>query len=87
MILKRIKSEGIAHNSYLVSSGSDAVVIDLRRDCQVYADYAQQRGLTIRYVFETHRNEDYVVGSIELKILPGRKSTTAPALTGITELR
>jgi hydroxyacylglutathione hydrolase len=71
MILERIKSEGIAHNSYLVGSGNDAIVIDPRRDCQVYADSAQQRGLKIRYIFETHRHEDYVVGSIELKNITG----------------
>jgi len=55
MILERIKSEGIAHNSYLLGSGNDAIVIDPRRDCQVYADYAQQKGLRIQYIFETHR--------------------------------
>jgi len=71
MILERIKSEGIAHNSYLVGSGNDAIVIDPRRDCQVYADSAQQRGLKIKYIFETHRNEDYVAGSIELKNITG----------------
>jgi len=59
MIFERIKSEGIAHNSYLIGSENDAAVIDPRRDCQVYIDLAQQRGLKIKYIFETHRNEDY----------------------------
>ncbi|MFC2051431.1 hypothetical protein ACFLT4_01700 [Chloroflexota bacterium] len=31
MIFERIKSAGIAHNSYLLGSGSDAAVIDPRR--------------------------------------------------------
>ncbi|MFH0769328.1 MAG: MBL fold metallo-hydrolase [Chloroflexota bacterium] len=66
MIFERIKSAGIAHNSYLLGSGSDAAVIDLRRDCQIYVDSAQEKRLKIRYIFETHRNEDYVIGSIEL---------------------
>ncbi|MDY6918246.1 MAG: MBL fold metallo-hydrolase [Chloroflexota bacterium] len=66
VIVDRIKSEGIAHNSYLIGSGNYAAVIDPRRDCQVYIDLAQERGLKIRHVFETHRNEDYAVGSIEL---------------------
>jgi hydroxyacylglutathione hydrolase len=66
MIFERIKSEGIAHNSYLIGSENDAAVIDSRRDCQVYIDLAQQRGLKIKYIFETHRNEDYSIGSVEL---------------------
>jgi hydroxyacylglutathione hydrolase len=32
MKLKTIKSEGIAHNSYFLSDGDEAVVIDPRRD-------------------------------------------------------
>jgi len=71
MIFERIKSEGIAHNSYFIGSGNDAIVIDPRRDCQVYADIAQQKGLKIKNIFETHRNEDYVVGSVELKKITG----------------
>ena len=71
MILERIKSEGIAHNSYLLGSGSEAAVIDPRRDGQVYLDLAQQHGLKIKSIFETHRNEDYVIGSVELNSFTG----------------
>jgi len=80
MIFERIKSEGIAHNSYLIGSGSDAAVIDPRRDCQVYIDLAQQRGLRIKYIFETHRNEDYTVGSVELNNFTGAKIYHGPGL-------
>jgi hydroxyacylglutathione hydrolase len=66
MIFERIKSEGIAHNSYFLGSGGSAVVIDPRRDIQVYLDLARQNGLVIKYFFETHRNEDYVIGSLQL---------------------
>lgn len=67
MIFHRIKSEGIAHNSYLIGSGREAAVIDPRRDCEVYLDLAKQHGMNIRWIFETHRNEDYAIGSIELR--------------------
>jgi hydroxyacylglutathione hydrolase len=66
MILKRIKSEGISANSYLIGSGTNAFIIDPRRDCQVYLDIAKQENLTINHIFETHRHEDFAVGSIEL---------------------
>jgi hydroxyacylglutathione hydrolase len=71
MIFECIKSEGIAHNSYLIGSENAAAVIDPRRDCQVYIDLAQQRGLKIKYIFETHRNEDYSIGSVELNHFTG----------------
>jgi len=47
----------------------DAVVIDPRRDCEVYIDSARREEVKIKYIFETHRNEDYVIGSIELSNL------------------
>lgn len=80
MIFERIKAAGIAHNSYLLGSGSDAVVIDPRRDCQVYVDSAQAKGLRIKYIFETHRNEDYVIGSIELNNIAGAEIYHGPGL-------
>ncbi len=80
MIFERIKSEGIAHNSYLIGSENDAAVIDPRRDCQIYVDLAQQKGLKIKYIFETHRNEDYVIGSIELNHITGAEIYHGPGL-------
>ena len=69
MIFERIKSEGLAHLSYFIGSEDEALVIDPRRDCQVYIDLARREGMTIKNIFETHRNEDYVIGSLELKNL------------------
>jgi hydroxyacylglutathione hydrolase len=66
MILRKITSEGLAHNSYFMSAGGEAAVIDPRRDIAVYLDLAREFGVRITRIFETHRNEDYVVGSIEL---------------------
>lgn len=65
-MLERLESEGLAHYSYLIGDGAQAVVIDPRRDVQVYIDRATRAGMRITYVLETHRNEDYVVGSLEL---------------------
>jgi hydroxyacylglutathione hydrolase len=64
MIFQRIKSEGIAPNSYLIGFGSDAAVIDHQRDCQIYVDQAQQHSLKIKYILETYLNEDYVICSV-----------------------
>jgi hydroxyacylglutathione hydrolase len=65
--LVTVKSEGLAHNSYYLSDEGEAAVIDPRRDCKVYTRLAERECGEIKYSLETHRNEDYVVGSVELQ--------------------
>jgi len=66
MFLEKIKSEGLAHLSYILGDGGKAAVIDPRRDCEIYREIADREGCRIVEIFETHRNEDYVIGSTEL---------------------
>ncbi|HUS76314.1 MAG TPA: MBL fold metallo-hydrolase [Methanothrix sp.] len=66
MLLERIVSTGLAHYSYLVGDRNLALVIDPRRDVDVYVKMASEAGMRIAHVLETHRNEDYFVGSMEL---------------------
>lgn len=73
VLFKRIKSEGLAHLSYFIGSGTEAVVIDPRRDASIYADIARNEGMKIKYILETHRNEDYVIGSLELQRMTGAR--------------
>ena len=67
MKLQIVKSEGLAHNSYYLSDNGEAVVIDPRRDCEIYTQLAEEECAQIKYILETHRNEDYVIGSLELQ--------------------
>ncbi len=71
MLFAQIESPGLAHYSYMVGDGGEAVVIDPRRDVGVYLQRARERDMQIVAVLETHRNEDYVVGSKELQHLTG----------------
>ncbi len=66
MFLKRVRSEGLAHISYFLESEGEAAVIDPRRDIDEYLSLAKERGARVVLVLETHRNEDYVSGSLEL---------------------
>ena len=66
MIYERLKSKIVSHLSYFIGSGNSAFVVDPTRDIQQYLDLAKKHGVNINYIFETHRNEDYVIGSIEL---------------------
>lgn len=71
MLFERIESSGLAHYSYLVGDRGEALVIDPRRDCQVYVDKTARTGYQIAHILETHRNEDYVIGSLELAARTG----------------
>ncbi|MGV9173595.1 MAG: MBL fold metallo-hydrolase, partial [Promethearchaeia archaeon] len=66
MIFERVRSEGLAHISYFIASESEACVIDPRRDIEKYIELAYEADATIKYILETHRNEDYVIGSLEI---------------------
>lgn len=69
MLLEIIKSKGLAHNSYFLADEDEALVVDPRRDCIVYTQLAKRECVKIKYILETHRNEDYVIGSLELQNL------------------
>ena len=71
MFFEQIVSRGLAHNSYFIGSGTTAAVIDPRRDCGIYLDLASRHESSITHIFETHRNEDYVIGSREFQRLCG----------------
>ncbi|HJT70832.1 MAG TPA: rhodanese-like domain-containing protein [Terriglobales bacterium] len=73
MILETIKTEGLAHFSYLLGDEHSGMcaVIDPRRDVDVYLDIAQKRVLRISCILETHIHADFVSGSRELSARTG----------------
>ena len=56
----------LAQASYMVVSDGEAAVIDPRRDVEIYAEAAAERGAQIRHVIETHLHADFVSGHREL---------------------
>ncbi|WP_442507584.1 MBL fold metallo-hydrolase [Novipirellula sp. SH528] len=68
IVLETIKAGGLSHYSYFLGdkNAGVAVVIDPRRDVQVYLDLAEKHGLTITHAVETHVHADFVSGSREL---------------------
>lgn len=71
MIFRKIKSVGLAHYSYFIADKKEALVIDPRRDCDIYLKLANEGGFRITKILETHRNEDYVAGSSALSFATG----------------
>src|SRR5205085_3873345 len=61
----------LAHASYLIGDGGECAIVDPQRDVDQYIDEATKRGLTIRYVIETHLHADFVSGHRELAARTG----------------
>lgn len=71
MFVEKVVSKGLAHNSYVAGNGDEAFVVDPKRDVDPYINASDSRCCRIRFVFETHRNEDYLIGSRELERITG----------------
>jgi hydroxyacylglutathione hydrolase len=56
----------LAHASYMLGSEGEAVVVDPQRDVDIYLKAADEQGLKIKHIFETHLHADFVSGHIEL---------------------
>jgi len=53
----------LAHASYMLASDGEGVVVDPQRDVDLYLEAAQNNGVKIRHIFETHLHADFVSGS------------------------
>ena len=73
MLLERLYDDDLAHASYLIGCQrtGEAIVVDPRRDVQVYLDLAAKHGMTISAVTETHIHADYLSGTRELAARAG----------------
>lgn len=73
MILKRFYETRLAQASYLVACAAtgEAIVIDPNRDFGTYLEAAEEEGVRIVAVTETHIHADFLSGSRELARLTG----------------
>lgn len=63
----------LAHASYMLGSEGEAAVVDPQRDVEIYLKAADEQGLKIRHIFETHLHADFVSGHLELAKRTGAK--------------
>lgn len=68
MLLEHIYDPDLAQGSYFIGCQAEntAIVVDPRRDIQVYLDLAEKEGMEIVAVTETHIHADYLSGTLEL---------------------
>jgi hydroxyacylglutathione hydrolase len=82
MHIERFFVPGLAHASYLVASGDEAVVVDPERNVDGYLAYLTRNKLKLNGVFLTHPHADFVAGHAELSARSGASifvSEKAPA--------
>ncbi|MDZ4836799.1 MAG: rhodanese-like domain-containing protein [Candidatus Melainabacteria bacterium] len=70
---KVFKTPGLAHNAYLIGTDGIGILFDPRRDLDEYFAEALKNKIEIKYVFETHRQEDFVLGSDQVRQITGAK--------------
>ena len=73
MIFEQYYLDCLSHASYLVADESTgrAVVVDPQRDVAIYVRDAEEHGLTIERVLETHVHADFLSGHLELAAATG----------------
>lgn len=77
MVVEQMYTNCLAQAAYWVESNGEALVIDPLRDYEIYTKKAEERGVTIKYILETHFHADFVSGHIDLA-----KVTGAPIIYG-----
>lgn len=88
MVFQRIKTPGLAHLAYFFGADGEAAVVDPRRDIDEYLRLARENDLTLKFIIETHRQEDFVMGSKALAEATGAKVVSLDhALFGHSDLR
>ena len=78
-MFQRFFDEGLAQSSFFLACPRtrEAVIIDPRRDVDVYVEHARAHNVRIAYAFETHVHADFACGSRELAAV-GAKTIAGP---------
>ncbi|MBN2733932.1 MAG: MBL fold metallo-hydrolase [Methanomicrobiaceae archaeon] len=66
MLIKQFFIEKIAHSSYLIGGNKTCAIVDPSRDVEKYIQAAEEEGLKITHILETHLHADFVSGHLDL---------------------
>ncbi len=76
--IERFYDKGLAHASYAVVSGGEAVLVDPARDPQPYLDFLAAHAALLVAVVETHPHADFVSAHAELALTTGAPVYVSP---------
>lgn len=71
MFVQQFFVKGLAHSSYLLSCGDQCAIVDPQRDIDVYLQAAEDMGLNVTHILETHLHADFISGHIDLAAATG----------------
>jgi len=78
MTVEQIYTGCLAQGAYYIASNGEAVIIDPLREVGPYLDRAENDGVTIKYILETHFHADFVSGHLDLAAKTGAKIVYGP---------
>lgn len=73
MFFQHVYDQSLAQGSYIIGcqATGEAIVIDAKRDIDVYLDITKKNNLRITHITETHIHADFLCGSRELAAVSG----------------
>lgn len=82
MLFQQFKVEGLGCLSYMIGcpAAGVACVVDPERHVDRYIQAAQENGLRITHIFDTHLHADHITGSGELAVRTGADIYVHPAV-------
>ncbi len=78
MKIEQIYTGCLAQGAYYITSNGEAAIIDPLREITPYIERAEQDGVKIKYIFETHFHADFVSGHVDLAKATGATIVYGP---------
>jgi glyoxylase-like metal-dependent hydrolase (beta-lactamase superfamily II)/rhodanese-related sulfurtransferase len=78
MKIEQIYTGCLAQGAYYITSNGEAAIIDPLREITPYLERAEQDGVKIKYIFETHFHADFVSGHVDLAKATGATIVYGP---------
>lgn len=66
MFVQQFFVKGLAHSSYLLGGTDTCAIVDPQRDIDIYLQAAEDMGMAITHILETHLHADFVSGHLDL---------------------
>jgi len=85
--VEQIYTKCLSQGSYFIESNGEAAVIDPLRETDPYIERAKERGVKIKYIFETHFHADFVSGHVSLAKQSGAQIIYGPGAETEYEIR
>lgn len=78
MTVEQLYTGCLSEAAYYIESDGEAAIIDPLRDVDTYIKKAEERGVKIKYIFETHFHADFVSGHLDLAVKTGAPIVYGP---------